>query len=221
MVVMEYRVQYGLVRYCTVKQRVFFNKRTPFYFFLSYNFFSIYAIFACMKEQDIKKYFDKMAPNRDKWKKKSGYYYSYLENFISFIVPENKRVLEIGCGTGDLLFKLKPSYGLGVDISDKMIELAKGKNSNPKIEFKVGTTDNIEGLFDYIILSDLIGYLPDIEEFFRKLPQIMHPQSKIIITQYSHLWEPVLSLASSANLRMPASLVQNWISLEDINNFCG
>ena len=44
-----------------------------------------------MKEQDVKKYFDKMAPERDKWKKKSGYYYSYLENFISFIVPENKR----------------------------------------------------------------------------------------------------------------------------------
>ncbi|MEK7069450.1 MAG: class I SAM-dependent methyltransferase, partial [Patescibacteria group bacterium] len=149
-----------------------------------------------MKEQDVKKYFDKMAPERDKWKKKSGYYYSYLENFISFIVPENKRVLEIGCGTGDLLFKLKPSFGLGVDISDSMIELAKGKNSNPKIEFKAGTIDDVEGLFDYVILSDLIGYLPDIEDFFRKLSRIVHPQSKIVITQYSQLWEPVLSLAS-------------------------
>lgn len=172
-----------------------------------------------MKEQDIKKYFDQMAPNRDKWKKKSRYYYSHLENFISFLVPENKRVIEIGCGTGDLLFKLKPSYGLGIDISDNMIELARQKNSNPKIEFKVGAIDDIEGLFDYIILSDLIGYLPDIEEFFRKFSQIMHPQSKVVITQYSQLWEPVLSLASKAGLRMPASLVQNWISLEDINNF--
>ena len=172
-----------------------------------------------MKEQDVKKYFDKMAPERDKWKKKSGYYYSYLENFISFIVPENKRVLEIGCGTGDLLFKLKPSFGLGVDISDSMIELAKGKNSNPKIEFKAGTIDDVEGLFDYVILSDLIGYLPDIEDFFRKLSRIVHPQSKIVITQYSQLWEPVLSLASKTGLRMPSLFVQNWISLGDINNF--
>ena len=131
-----------------------------------------------MKEQDIKKYFDRMAPERDKWKKKSRYYYSHIENFISFLVPENKRVVEIGCGTGDLLFKLKPSYGLGVDISEKMIELARQKNSNPKIEFKVGTIDDIEGLFDYIILSDLIGYLPDIEELFRKLSRIMHPQKQ-------------------------------------------
>ena len=160
-----------------------------------------------------------MAPNRDKWKKKSRYYYSHLENFISFLVPENKRVIEIGCGTGDLLFKLKPSYGLGVDVSEKMIELARQKNSNLKIEFKVGAIGDIEGLFDYIILSDLIGFLPDIEEFFRKLPRIMHSQTKIIITQYNQLWEPMLNFASSVGLRMPASLIQNWISLGDINNF--
>ena len=172
-----------------------------------------------MKEQDIKKYFDQMAPNRDKWKKGSRYYYNHLENFISFLVPENKRVIEIGCGTGDLLFKLKSSYGLGVDISEKMIELARQKSSNPKIEFKTGTIDDIDGLFDYVILSDLIGYLPDIEEFFRKLSKITHSQSRIIITQYSQLWEPVLNLASSAGLRMPAPFVQNWISLQDINNF--
>ena len=172
-----------------------------------------------MKEQDIKKYFDQMAPDRDKWKKKSRYYYNHLEGFVSFLVPENKRVVEIGCGTGDLLFKLKPSYGLGIDISEKMIELARQKNSNTKIEFKAGTIDDIEGLFDYIILSDLIGYLPDIEEFFRKLSRIMHPQSKLIITQYSQLWEPLLNLASNAGLRMPSALIQNWISLEDINNF--
>ena len=175
--------------------------------------------FACMKEQDIKKYFDQIAPNRDKWKKKSRYYYSHLESFVSFLVPENKRVLEIGCGTGDLLFKLKPSYGLGVDISEKMIELARQKNSNSRIEFKVGSVDDIDGLFDYIVLSDLVGYLPDIEEFFRKLSRIMHPQSKLIITQYSQLWEPVLNLASSAGLRTPTPFVQNWISLADINNF--
>ena len=172
-----------------------------------------------MKEQDVKKYFDKMAPTRNKWKKKSRYYYDYLENFISFVAPENKRVLEIGCGTGDLLFKLKPSFGLGVDISDNMIELAKGKNSNPKIEFKVGTIDDVEGLFDYIILSDLIGYLIDIEDFFRKLSRVTHPRSKIIITQYGQLWEPVLNLASSVGLRMPIPFVQNWISKEDIKNF--
>lgn len=172
-----------------------------------------------MKEQEIKEYFDKMAPDRDKWKRKNRYYYSHLENFISFLVPENKRVVEIGCGTGDLLFKLNLSYGLGIDISDKMIELARQKNPNPKIEFKTGSIDDIEGLFDYIILSDLIGYLPDIEEFFKKLSLITHLRSKIVITQYSQLWEPVLNLASKMGLRMSIPFAQNWVSLEDINNF--
>lgn len=171
-----------------------------------------------MKEQELKKYFDRIAEDRDKWKTKNRYYHRRLQNLIFFLVPENKRVVEIGCGTGDLLSALHPSYGLGVDISGKMIEAARRENSNPKIEFKIGTIDEVEGIFDYVILSDLLGYLPDIEEFFRKLSRIMHPQSKIVINQYSRLWEPILNAASRTGLRMPAPFSQNWVSLEDIDN---
>ena len=50
-----------------------------------------------------------------------------LEKQYRYFVPEGKKVLEIGCGTGDLLAALKPSYGMGVDISPKMIDAAQGK----------------------------------------------------------------------------------------------
>ena len=91
-------------------------------------------------------------------------------------------MLEIGCGTGEFIFGLKPSRGLGVDISEKMIEMARAKNFDGNIEFKVGEIDDIGETFDYIIISDLIGYLLDIEEFFRRLEKVTHSGTKIIIT---------------------------------------
>lgn len=166
----------------------------------------------------LKEYFDKIAPKHHHWRNKNRYYYSYIENHISFIVPQGEKVLEIGCGTGEFLIALKPSKGLGIDISGKMIEMARAKNSDKKVEFKVGEIDDVDEIFDYIIISDLIGYLPDIEEFFRKLEKLTHSSSRIIITQYSKLWEPVLDIASKIGLRMP-SIDQNWISQTDIKNF--
>ena len=166
----------------------------------------------------LKEYFDKIAPKHHHWRNKNRYYYSYIENHISFIIPQGKKVLEVGCGTGELLVRLKPSKGLGVDMSNKMIDLARTKNTDEKIEFKTGEIDDVRETFDYIIISDLIGYLPDIEEFFRKLEKITHPSSRIIITQYSKLWEPILNIASKISLRMP-SIEQNWVSQTDIKNF--
>ncbi len=166
----------------------------------------------------LKEYFDKIAPRRERWRKRNSYYYSYLESHISFIVPQDKKVLEVGCGTGELLVKLKPKRGLGIDISKKMIELARTKNTDEKIEFKAGEISDIDETFDYIIISDLIGYLPDIEEFFRELGKMTHSSSRIIITQYSKLWEPILDFGSKVGLRM-ASTHQNWVSHTDIKNF--
>ena len=80
------------------------------------------------------------------------------------------RILDLGCGTGDLLKVLEPSYGVGIDLSKKMIEIAKKKH--PQLEFIHGDVEDsklissIEGSFDYIILSDTIGYLDDCELAF-------------------------------------------------------
>ncbi|MDE2218374.1 MAG: glycosyltransferase [Patescibacteria group bacterium] len=173
-----------------------------------------------MKEDKtkLKEYFNKIVPRHHYWRNKNRYYYSYIENHISFIVPQGKKVLEIGCGTGEFLVGLKPSKGLGIDISERMIEMARAKNADENIEFKVGEIDDVEEVFDYIIISDLIGYLPDIEEFFRKLEKITHSSSRIVITQYSKLWEPILDFGSKIGLRMP-SVNQNWVSQTDIKNF--
>ena len=113
----------------------------------------------------IKEHFNNLAQERDYWKKKNWYYYDYIENrLLPFLVPAGKKVLEIGCGTGDLLASLNPSLGHGLDISEEMIRLAKTKHNQPNLKFSVDGIENIEQEFDYIVISDVVGYLEDIEE---------------------------------------------------------
>ncbi|TSC91508.1 MAG: type 12 methyltransferase [Parcubacteria group bacterium Licking1014_17] len=170
------------------------------------------------KNEKIKEQFDRLADKRDYWKNKNRFYYSVLESFVSFLVPQNKRVLEVGCGTGDLLAKLRPSHGVGIDISSRMVEIARRKYPDGNLAFRVKNVSELSEKFDYIVVSDTIGYLDDVEDFFRQLRKLIEPNVRVVITQYSQLWEPVFNLASVVRMRMP-SPDQNWLSKNDIENF--
>src|SRR5215218_7074208 len=87
--------------------------------------------------------------------------------FMKFLIPPGKRVLELGCGRGDLLAALNPSYGVGIDFGAKAI--TKAKSLHPGLHFVLGdverpeTLTSIEGPFDYIVIADTIGMFEDID----------------------------------------------------------
>ncbi len=171
-------------------------------------------------KQEIKEYFDDLAPKRDYWKKRNRYYYDYIEKrLLSFLIPPGKRILEIGCGTGDLIAGLKPFFGQGLDISAEMIKLAdlKYKANRPELQFSSVEPENLKEKFDYIVISDVVGYVGDVEDLFRKLHALSECHTRIIITQYNQLWEPLLEFGSRIGIRIKSPL-QNWLSSRDIEN---
>ena len=74
-----------------------------------------------------------MQEYQSKWIKKGEYFHNEDLRVIKEIIPRESSVLEIGCGNGNLIGKLDVKKGVGVDISDKLIYLAK-KNF-PKVKF--------------------------------------------------------------------------------------
>src|SRR5208283_3288729 len=88
------------------------------------------------------------------------YYQQLLRKQYAFWVPPGLRVLEVGCGLGDLLAAVKPGRAVGVDFSPAMIALARERH--PGLEFKVADAAGFSSgeAFDYIILSDLVNDLP-------------------------------------------------------------
>lgn len=165
----------------------------------------------------VKTYFNSIAPKRKKWKKRRKYYNKSLEKYFSFLIPTDSRVLEIGCGTGELLHAVKPSYGVGIDFSEEMIRIAK--DSFPDLNFKVDDVEELqlEEKFDYIIMSDLTMCLWDVQKAFQNMEKVCHDQTKIIISNYNFLWEPILKLAEKLGLKLKQPN-QNWLSIQDIKN---
>src|SRR6266849_6797359 len=53
------------------------------------------------------------------------FYYGDLYGFIRDQVEPGSRVLDLGCGNGALLASLRPSYGVGIDISPLAVREAK------------------------------------------------------------------------------------------------
>ena len=164
-----------------------------------------------------RQFFDDLAPVRDAWKARRPTYHREIERLCRFLIPPGASVLEIGCGTGDLLHALRPRRGLGIDLSPRMVEIARRKY--PDLEFSVGDVEvlDIEERFDYVLLSDLVGHLDDVWLAFRNLHRVCHPSTRIMVTYYNYLWEPVLRAAERLGLKAPQPL-QNWLPPQDLTN---
>lgn len=145
------------------------------------------------------------------------YYHELIKHYYKFFVPDGLKVLEFGCGIGDLLASLNPSKGVGVDISEEMIKLARSRH--PQIEYHVGDALEYKSdeKFDYIIASDLINDLKDVEEFFRKLHEFSTSRTRLVINFYNNLWKPILRIAEIFGFKSPTP-PQNWLSTQDVEN---
>jgi SAM-dependent methyltransferase len=153
----------------------------------------------------------------DKIRKSSpaAYYHSRLTNIYQFLVTPGQKVIEIGCATGELLAALKPSLGVGIDLSGKMVK--RGAKEYPEIHLIQGDAHHLclNKKFDVIILSDLVNDLWDVQTVFEGIRRIATPRTRIIINTYSRLWELPLKMAQHLGLATPL-LPQNWLTVEDL-----
>ena len=171
-----------------------------------------------LQKENIRHRFDALAEKRQYWKDRNRYYYRDQEKYFRFLTSAGQSILELGCGTGDLLNALRPKRGVGIDVSSEMVRIARERY--PNIEFRTEDIEKLESwgeTFDVLIMSDVVGHLMDIEETFRQLHTFCRPDTRIIISYYNFFWEPILKLGEKLGLKMP-QYHQNWLSWHDICN---
>lgn len=162
-------------------------------------------------------FWDTVARLKEKRPGWGGFYHERLQRLYRFAIPEGMRVLELGCAEGDLLAAVKPSFGVGVDLSGAMIRRAKRKH--PRLHFLQADAHALplRCRFDYVILSDLVNDLWDVQRVLEEVLQISVPHTRLVINTYSRLWELPLKAARSCRLALP-TLTQNWLTVEDMAN---
>ncbi len=162
-------------------------------------------------------YWAEFARTLDRWKRPRAYYQRRLAAIYSFLIPPGMRVLEVGCGAGDILATLKPSYGVGVDFCAAMLDRAR--HSHPELRFVEADAHymDLKETFDYIVCLDLVNDLWDVQQVFENVARHCHPGTRVILNAYSRLWELPRRLAEIVGLA-PSQLTQNWLAPEDVGN---
>ncbi len=171
----------------------------------------------------VRAYFDRIAPDLDRWNRRNRSYYRDLEVFHQFFIPPGSRVLEIGCGLGDLLAQVKPSVGVGIDFSPKVVAIAQAKY--PQLNFhcldaETLTPDDLgrdTTPFDFIIISGTLGHLGNIQRILQQLQAFCTPRTRLIVTFHNFLWQPLLNVAEAIGQRRPQP-PQSWLSMHDVQN---
>jgi ubiquinone/menaquinone biosynthesis C-methylase UbiE len=130
-------------------------------------------------EEEVSRAYDSIALVYDKKRKEETIYNDYVEKPAVLSLLKNVRdkiILDLGCGTGILSKVLKKRGAImkGIDISPKMIEIAR-KNVKG-VEFKVGSFYNIpykSCYFDIVVASLVMHYADDLNKSFREVRRVL------------------------------------------------
>jgi SAM-dependent methyltransferase len=147
-------------------------------------------------------------------------YHRLVERQFRFHIPAGKRVLEIGCGTGDLLAALEPSEGVGIDVSSGLVDEARRRHPDMRFEVAAGELLNLGTTFDYVVLSDVMPYAHDLLALFERVRAHSTPETRVVIESYNVGWRPLLALAELLRLK-PRKPTRNWVSPRDVVNLLG
>ncbi len=166
---------------------------------------------------EVAQFFDDFAAVEPRWRRRNRTYHRLIESIYRFIIPPGRSLLELGSGSGDLLAALEPSRGVGVDVSPRMVALARERH--PDLEFDVAAAETFRSdeRFDYVVLSDLVPFADDLLAVFERLGEATHERSRVVIHSYSQLWRPVIRLAELLRLKRRKPIL-NWVTPGDLRN---
>jgi SAM-dependent methyltransferase len=168
---------------------------------------------------DLARHFDWVSEHDAKARRIQRGFHRQIATQLRQLVPRGSRVLEVGCGRGELLRQLEPARGLGIDLSERMLAQARAAEVKGNCEYRTGDAAAFffDETFDYIVADYLVGYLPDIQACFEHLRSAAHARTRLCLTSVNHAWTPLLKLGQwlGAVTRQPPS---NWVSTKDLVN---
>jgi ubiquinone/menaquinone biosynthesis C-methylase UbiE len=108
----------------------------------------------------------------------------------SAYIRNDDRILDLGCGTGEMLFKLVQEYSCikelaGIDLSEDMLKLARAKlDSFEAVSLSKGTIEKLEypdNHFDLVISSGVLHYVKNVKGMASEVFRILKPDGLFLL----------------------------------------
>jgi ubiquinone/menaquinone biosynthesis C-methylase UbiE len=133
-------------------------------------------------DEKTKKTYDKFAKeyHEHRTKTKNNFYYKYLEKptLLKLLKPisKNKKILDLGCGSGLFTKELINLGGkcIGIDLSKELISLAK--RFVPEAKFYVGKAQKMpfkKNSFEIVASNEVIHYFKDLDPVFSEVSRVL------------------------------------------------
>ena len=149
-------------------------------------------------------------------------YYEDLARLHHLLVGQGLRVLEIGCGMGDLLASVRPAHGVGVELDPALARAAQERHPQLRIVCADAETITPESIgdqepFDVILLPNTLNTLQDVQGVLERLEAFCHPRTRLVASFHNWLWQPLLKAAELIGQRQPQP-PESWLTPRDVGN---
>lgn len=107
------------------------------------------------------------------------------QEVIKEITWKGKRILDVGCGTGNFareVAKKDAKYVLGIDYADEAIKIAEKNNKEKNLKFKKLDVRELNEKFDVIVSIGTLEHMDNPLQILKKLKKCLNKNGKIILT---------------------------------------
>jgi len=164
-----------------------------------------------------REYFHKAAFENPQHPQARDYLEHDLRETLRRIIPPDASVLDVGCGTGEILAALPNHERVGVTSLPEVA--AEARRRHPDLAIEDGGLASLQAgrKFDAVICNRLSHSVADIRELLANLREHVSEHGRLYLVAYNYLWEVPTRLAEVAGFKLP-SPTSNWLSHSDFEN---
>ena len=110
----------------------------------------------------------------------------YIIKALADINNKNIKILDLGCGPGELINELMQKFNnievTGIDFSEKMLEISNKRNPSVKhIKMDTAELSKLDGKYDIIVCTHSLPYYKEPKNVFKELHRVLSSDGKILV----------------------------------------